>query len=113
MKNLVITQIAGYFAMTITIVIVGVPVVLVIEEVTGRNLVFVQRFLVMFVGVLLGMIVKTQTLRLLGRTKVRRTSREKSQRERTVERFTESHWFQLFAIMASGAVAGTAIALLD
>ena len=112
-KNLVITQFAGYLAFTTTIVIVGVPITIMIERATGQKLVFIQQFLTMFVGVLLGMIVKTQTVRFFGRINARSTSQKMSLSEDGFERLFASSWFQICAVVVCGAFAGVVIALLN
>ena len=112
-KNLVITQFAGYLAFTTTIVIVGVPITIMIERATGQKLVFIQQFLIMFVGVLLGMIVKTHTVRFFGRINAQRTSQEMNLSEERIERLFASFWVQICAVVVCGAFAGVVIALLN
>ena len=91
MKRLVRPQIGGYLVLTITIVAVGLPIELLIESATDKKLAFVQRFLIMFIGVALGMIARSQFTSFLARTKVQRRQRMESTNEESIERLFESH----------------------
>ena len=113
MRVIVAKQIVGYLAMTVTIVAIGLPLHLLIEWATGKKLVFVQSFLVYFVGVLFGMIVRQQTVRLFAKTEVQKVHHRKSTREKKIERLLETNWVDFLLIAVCAVIAGVVIALLS
>lgn len=75
MRDVVVRRIIGYLLLIATIVAIGLPLELLIEWVSGKKLVFLQSFLVYFVGVLLGMIVYSHSVRLFAKAGPRREHR--------------------------------------
>ena len=113
MRDVVVKRIIGYFAMIVTIVAIGLPLHLLIEWATGKKLVFVQSFLVYFVGILLGQIVYSQSMRLFAKTEAQRKQHPKSARARKIETLLETSWAHFLLIVVCGAIAGAIVAVLD
>lgn len=113
MKDLVASQVAGYLAMTVTIVTIGLLGQFALELATGQKPVLVQSFLVYLIGVCLGMIVRSQTLKFYMKSIAQPKREPQKARERKTEELFESYWFSLLLTLLCGAIAGALVALLD
>ena len=113
MKDLIVSQIVGYFAMTVTIVAIGLLGQSVLESVTGQKMTFAQSFLIFFIGVCIGMIARSQTVTLYTKLIPQASHEPRKAKIQKAEDLLRSFWFIFLITVFCGVIAGGLIPLIN